>query len=86
MSEILFPVERDYEWIAFCQTLGWLLRGDTPGDLPGRCDHTTRFARQLLEMRGYNADESLAFYAKTGGYCDCEILLNTDHFAAKDAR
>lgn len=79
--EILFPVEHDDEWNHFTHALYWLLQMDH--DAKSRCDGTTGYARRLLEMRGYDADASLDYYKKSGGFCDCEILLNTDHSAVK---
>jgi hypothetical protein len=31
----------------------------------------------MLEERGHDADASLLLYRESGGYCDCEVLLNT---------
>jgi hypothetical protein len=73
-SAVLWPAADDPEWTGFCAALYWLLGSR----LSSGCDHSTRHARLLLEARGYDADASLRVYASQGGYCDCEVLWNTD--------
>jgi hypothetical protein len=80
VSAILFPVEGDPPWENFCETLFQTLGAE----LPGRCESTTYYARLLLESLGFDSENSLAYYRKYGGYCDCEILLNTAAFAVGD--
>jgi hypothetical protein len=72
MSDVLRPDGDDPEWQAFCRDLYRLLRRD-------RCHggEDTRYARQVLEQRGYDADASLRLYRESGGYCECEVLFNT---------
>lgn len=74
---VLWPDPDDPEWQGFCNALLWLL-GST---VPGRCQTTCELARGLLEARGYDADASLEVYERSGGYCDCEVLMNTDDLA-----
>jgi len=75
--KVLQPLSDSEDWCGFCQALYWMLGSD----VPGRCDHTTRLAEALLKLRGYDAGACLKLYQITGGFCDCEILLNTDAFA-----
>jgi Protein of unknown function (DUF2695) len=81
-TRVLLPHAGDPEWEGFCDDLFRLLGSE----LPGRCHggEDTRHARQALEQRGYDADASLLIYRATGGYCDCEVLLNTA-MTAEDA-
>jgi hypothetical protein len=72
---VLWPDAANPEWRRFCKGLRWLL-GSGLG--PGGCDGSTRHARVLLEARGHDADASLQVYESSGGYCDCEVLLNAD--------
>lgn len=47
------------------------------------CDNTMRFTRKWL-MKHFDHDlskvsDAMDFLMDNGGYCDCEVLLNTDH-------
>jgi hypothetical protein len=74
-ARVLLPHAGDPEWEGICDELFRLLGSE----LPGRCHggEDTRYARQALEQCGYHAAASLLIYRATGGFCDCEILLNT---------
>jgi hypothetical protein len=76
---VLQPKAGDPEWEGFALALYWLLGSD----VPGRCKTDHRSARRLLELHGgYDVDACLALYSEKGGYCDCEVLLNTDSLYA----
>jgi Protein of unknown function (DUF2695) len=62
------------EWREFCVAL-WRALGD---EAPGLCMGTHYFTERLLEARGFDVEASLALYEGSGGYCDCELLLNVD--------
>ena len=40
------------------------------------CDHRFRFSTSWCARRGIPGDESIGFFRRFGGYCDCEIMLN----------
>src|SRR5262245_42712848 len=42
------------------------------------CDHTARHALAWLRRRGLDADAIHTVLKSSGGYCDCEIVLNVD--------
>ena len=45
---------------------------------PADCDHTLRRTTQWLsEASTRDAPAALAWLKKKGGYCDCEVLMNT---------
>ncbi len=53
----------------------------------GGCDGTDAFpiARRILTEMGLTAGEveqSISYFKQHGGFCDCEIFLNVDQFAA----
>jgi hypothetical protein len=72
VREILCPDARDPEWQAFCRDLYRLVRRNGC-----RGGEDTRYARWVLQKRGYDAEASLRLYRESGGYCDCEVLFNT---------
>lgn len=42
-----------------------------------RCDHTLRHAREWSEANGLSWPETRTWLHSIGGYCDCEVLLNS---------
>ena len=47
------------------------------------CDTSLRFTRRWLECSSYaNPDRLLRWFESSGGYCDCEVLMNVlpDHW------
>jgi Protein of unknown function (DUF2695) len=48
------------------------------GALAG-CDHTLRMSLAWLSTRGHEPGPVVAWLQATGGYCDCEVLLNSMH-------
>ena len=42
------------------------------------CDHTRRITQSWLEGRGHDVEKVLAWLNDTGGYCDCEVLANSE--------
>jgi len=78
--KILFPDRRDEHWNDFCEQLFERLGYNTPGS----CDHSLDNSRMLLERGGYDVKQTLAYFAKYGGHCDCEVLLNVDSNAVED--
>ena len=50
------------------------------------CDGTDVFAisRRILAKMGLTANEveqSISYFMRNGGFCDCEVWLNVDHLA-----
>lgn len=41
------------------------------------CDHSRRLTMAWLKSRGHDVEVVLAWLDSTGGYCDCEVLLNS---------
>jgi len=53
----------------------------------GGCDGTDAFpiTRRILAEMGLTpteVEQSISYYRQHGGFCDCEIVLNVDQFAA----
>lgn len=45
---------------------------------PGDCDHTLRRTKQFLEgVKNCDVPGAIGWLRERGGYCDCEVLLNT---------
>ena len=47
------------------------------------CDTSVRFTRRWLERSSYtNPERLLRWFESSGGYCDCEVLMNVlpDHW------
>lgn len=45
---------------------------------PGDCDHTLRRTKEFLSAaEGGDTTGSVAWLRERGGYCDCEVLMNT---------
>jgi Protein of unknown function (DUF2695) len=82
-APVLRPDRADAAWDEFCGALWAALGEELPGLCMGARQHCARyyFAERLLEARGFDAEASLALYARHGGYCDCEILFNVDPLA-----
>lgn len=40
------------------------------------CDHTLRLTRAWLVERGQPPEAMIAWLAKHGGHCDCEVIAN----------
>lgn len=43
------------------------------------CDHTLRRCLAWLEAKGLEPGPVISWLQETGGYCDCEVLLNSLH-------
>lgn len=44
-------------------------------------DDSLPFSRAIMKDMGFSDDEiddSLAYFAENGGFCDCEVLFNVD--------
>lgn len=41
------------------------------------CDHTLAFTRRWLEARQLDLDRVREWLRSTGGYCDCEVAMNS---------
>lgn len=73
-------------WDEFCERLagpeGCNFSADETGKVTGHCNgKDLRLARTLLAAMGLTAaevEESCAYFARHGAYCDCEILFNVD--------
>ncbi len=50
------------------------------------CDHTRRLTRRWLETRGHNVDVVFAWLDNHGGFCDCEVLANSEENVAEAKR
>ena len=37
----------------------------------------------ILESMGFDVDETIAYFRKHGGYCDCEVLFNVERSAKR---
>lgn len=45
---------------------------------PNVCDHTLTLTRAFMRRRRRQpTDQAIAWLKEHGGYCDCEVLLNT---------
>jgi hypothetical protein len=42
------------------------------------CDHTRRLTEAWIAKHGHPRDPVLAWLDSTGGYCDCEVLANSE--------
>ena len=48
-------------------------------DLPRNgCDHTRRLTEAFLRERGHEIETVFAWLDDNGGFCDCEVLANTE--------
>ena len=50
---------------------------DAAGNVPG-CDHTLRFVERWCQVAGHDAIETYQFVNANGGFCDCEVIFNTE--------
>jgi Protein of unknown function (DUF2695) len=73
------------KWRAFAVALagpeGCDFHKDSCGDpVTWKCDSNIKrpFCRRLLKKFGADVDGSLEFFAKHGGYCDCEVIFNVE--------
>jgi hypothetical protein len=41
------------------------------------CDHTLAFTRAWLAGGGHDCDRVCEWLRSTGGYCDCEVAMNS---------
>ena len=76
-ESILTP--RHPKWPDFCAVLSDRLA------TTGGCDGTFGHARALLRATGMDVDATLLFYRQHGAGCDCEILLNVEQAAQREA-
>ena len=51
----------------------------------GRCDHTHRNVQAWCDANGVDAPPVLNWLRATGGYCDCEALMNSASHDAGEA-
>lgn len=42
------------------------------------CDHTRHLTRSWLESHGKDVEAVFAWLDNTGGFCDCEVLANSE--------
>jgi hypothetical protein len=42
------------------------------------CDHTRRLTKQWIESRGHDVEAVFEWLDDNGGYCDCEVLFNSE--------
>jgi len=50
-------------------------------DLPHKgCDHTRRLSQAFLRQRGHDVAFVFAWLDENGGFCDCEVLANTEQY------
>jgi hypothetical protein len=42
------------------------------------CDHSRRITLSWLEGRGHDVERVFAWLDETGGFCDCEVLANSE--------
>jgi hypothetical protein len=50
-------------------------------ELPRRgCDHTRALTKAWLEAGGHNVDAVFAWLNDNGGFCDCEVLANSEQY------
>lgn len=43
------------------------------------CDQTHRYTKDFLTERGMDVGTTLRWLERSGGYCDCEVLMNVPH-------
>ena len=43
----------------------------------GGCDHTLRFTKQFAETHELSFEDLSRILRETGGYCDCELMMNS---------
>ena len=48
------------------------------------CDHSLRLTRAWLASQGLSTELVVAWLRDNGGFCDCEVLANSEH-AWRDA-
>lgn len=67
-------------WREFCERLAGPEACDFKDGGTWKCDSRADrpFARKILEDMGMNMAESLRYFSRHGGHCDCEILFNVD--------
>lgn len=45
---------------------------------PGDCDHSLRRTKQFLSgVENFDVASAIGWLRERGGYCDCEVLMNT---------
>ena len=44
------------------------------------CDHTRRFTKAWLESRGHDVTAVFVWLDDNGGFCDCEVLANSEQY------
>ncbi|HEU5076082.1 MAG TPA: DUF2695 domain-containing protein [Polyangiaceae bacterium] len=50
---------------------------DAAGNVPG-CDHTFRFVQRWCGVAGFDEITTYQFLNAKGGFCDCEVIFNTE--------
>jgi hypothetical protein len=43
-----------------------------------KCDHSLKFTRQFLQVKGLSEATVIPWLGEYGGYCDCEVLANVE--------
>lgn len=54
---------------------------DDPASITWDCNSNLDFSTEILRNMGFSGDEiaeTLKFFIKHGGHCDCEVLFNVD--------
>ena len=46
-------------------------------NLMRECDHTLRHTKQFAKMHGLCSEDLVRIVGEMGGFCDCEVLLNS---------
>ncbi len=91
MEQVMNP--KHPRWKEFVKRLGGSegcnYRGNfkEPKTIEWDCEghaHKTKAKEILNKMGDIDVPESLKFFEKHGGYCDCEILANVEHSFKRD--
>jgi hypothetical protein len=77
------------KWNAFAGRLegpeGCAFRKNAEGKITWTCTSTIEreLATKILKSMKFDVESSLEYFAKHGGYCDCEILFNVERSAKR---